>query len=92
MKNCEKVHWLKVHEYILKVEACRSIPEFLHTACTEVEEHISFDAAVGIFSTFDGRNLHGVGLSDATNGSYNNYYRTKQPGILAAEGDRLDPF
>ena len=81
-----KVPWLKVHEYLLKVESCRTKSEFFQIACAEVGKLIPFDAAVGIFSTFDGRSFHGVGLSDAADASYNDYYRRKAPSALLSEG------
>ena len=86
-----KVPWFEVQEYLLKVESCRTRTEFFRVACAEVEKLIPFDAAVGIFSTFDGRSLHGVGLSAAADASYNEYYRKKAPGpMLSAGGDRVN--
>jgi DNA-binding CsgD family transcriptional regulator len=89
MKNYEKVPWLKVHDYLLQVGSCRTIPELMHTACTEVESLIPFDAAVGFHRTMDVRVLDGIGLADAVKASYNDYYRTRSPGVLGADG-KLD--
>jgi DNA-binding CsgD family transcriptional regulator len=89
MKSYEKVPWLKVHDYLLQVGSCRTIPEFMRTACAEVEKLIPFEA-VCFLSTIDARCLDCVGLSEAVIAAYNNYYRMKQPGVIAQNGERLD--
>jgi DNA-binding CsgD family transcriptional regulator len=93
MKNAGKVPWPKVHDYLLQVESCRTIREFMLTASAEVEKLIPFDASAGIFSTIDARFLEGIGEPESVGVSYNDYYRTRMPAFLSEEGkyqDHLD--
>ncbi len=90
MKSYVTVPWLKVHDYLLQVGSCRTIPEFMRSACTEVEKLIPFETA-GFHNTIDARCLYAVGQDDRVIASYNDYYRTKQPGVLASDGAHLDP-
>jgi len=84
-----KVPWLKVHEYLLKVESCRTLFEFLHTASAEISDLIPFDFT-GLHSTAEARVLVSIGLSDTWIASYNEYYRTRQPGSPTLDSERWD--
>ena len=85
MKSQGKVPWQKVHDYLLRVESCQTIHEFMFTACAEVQKLIPFDATAGIFSIYDGRYLDGIGAPESVNALYNNYYRTRQPACLSGK-------
>jgi DNA-binding CsgD family transcriptional regulator len=85
MKSHGKVPWPKVHDYLLRVESCQTVHEFMFTACAEVQKLIPFDATAGIFSLYDGRYLDGIGAPESVNASYNNYYRTRQPACLSGK-------
>ena len=89
-----KVPWLKVHEYLLQVGSCRTISEFMLTACREAEKLIPFDTTACLHRLIDGRVfdicLGGIGCGVAETASYNDYYRLKQPGTPATSGRRSD--
>jgi DNA-binding CsgD family transcriptional regulator len=79
MKGDQKVPWAKVHDYLLRVEACTTAGDFMLTACREMETLIPFDAAAAVFSAVDGSYLAGVGVPAAAAAAYNGYYRMRQP-------------
>jgi DNA-binding CsgD family transcriptional regulator len=53
----------------------------MHTASVELQGIIPFDETAGIFDTPSGKNLEGIGKSEAVTAAYNNYYRTKRPNF-----------
>jgi DNA-binding CsgD family transcriptional regulator len=61
MEYFAAVPWRKVHDYLLQVESCETINDFMHTACVEVAKLIYFDAAAGIWSAENGTCLEVVG-------------------------------
>ena len=90
VKSFRWVPWPKLNDYILRIEACCTISEFVHTACIELEKLIPFDSA-GFHSTLDARCLEGIGvLDDRVVKSYNDYYRMKQPGFVGPDGKHQD--
>ena len=91
MKNHGKLPWLKVHDYLLQTGSCRTIPELIRTACTELERLVPFDTGAGFHLAIDAQCLCAVGISDRVLASYNEYYRMKQPGFFGTDGTHLDP-
>jgi DNA-binding CsgD family transcriptional regulator len=87
-----KVPWRKVHNYLLQVESCETIGEFMHTACVEVEKLIHFDAAAGIWSAKNATCLEVVGPTESVQKSYHTYYRIRQLAQLFGESKRLDQW
>jgi DNA-binding CsgD family transcriptional regulator len=83
VKTLAKFPWAKVHDYLLQVESCATLREFMRTASVEVETLIPFDAAAGIFSTIDGRFLGGVGQPESVGLAYNRFYRTRMPAYFS---------
>jgi DNA-binding CsgD family transcriptional regulator len=87
-----KVPWRKVHNYLLQVESCETISEFMHTACAEVEKLIHFDAAAGIWSAKNGTCLEVVGPPESVPSSYYAHCRIRQLARLFGESKRLDQW
>ena len=87
-----KVPWRKVHNYLLQVESCETISEFMHTACVEVEKLIHFDAAAGIWSAKNATCLEVIGPPEPVQKSYHAYYRIRQLDRLFGESKRLDQW
>jgi DNA-binding CsgD family transcriptional regulator len=85
-----KVPWRKVHNYLLQVESCETIGEFMHTACVEVEKLIHFDAAAGIWSAKNATCLEVVGPPESVQKSYHTYSRIRRLARLSGESKRLD--
>jgi DNA-binding CsgD family transcriptional regulator len=94
VKDYSKVPWLKVNDYLLQVGSCRTISEFTLTACREAEKLIPFDAAcfhrISLKARCFERCLDGICCSRTVMASYNDYYRTRQPGLLVEGGSLLD--
>ena len=81
MKNSGKVPWPKLREYLFQVGSYQTRQQFLHAACVEIHRLIPFDETAGVFDTSDGRNLDGIGKSDACTDAYNTYYRERRPRV-----------
>jgi len=86
-----RLPWSRIHEYLLAVGSCKTVRQFLATAAEEVSRLIPFDTFAGIHRAGDGWCLYGVGANDRQIASYNDYYRTKQPAMLANDRERVDP-
>jgi len=91
VKNRGKIAWSKFHDYLLSLGACRTVRDFIRTASGELETLIPFDTFVGFHTVQDARCLDLLGASESLMAQYNDYYRTKQPGMLATDRERLDP-
>jgi len=77
----EPAPWPKVREYLLHASSYPTRREFMHTASVELQRLIPYDETAGVFDSSDGRNLEGIGKSDAVTAAYNDYYRTIRPPV-----------
>ena len=88
MRNLGRIPWKKVHDYLLQVERCQTIREFMLTASAEVQKLIPFDSAAGFFSTNDGKSLEAIGPPESVKTSYNTYYHARLAGYLLGQSKR----
>jgi DNA-binding CsgD family transcriptional regulator len=89
VKDYRQVPWLKVHDYLLQIGSCRTIPQLTHIACREMGSLIPSEVA-GFHSAVDARILDAVGIDSSLIASYNSYWRTVMPGSLAEDGKDWD--
>jgi DNA-binding CsgD family transcriptional regulator len=79
--DCGPAPWPKLREYLLRVGSYPTRREFMHAASVELQRLIPYDVTAGVFDGSDGRNLEGIGKSEAVTAAYNDYYRTIRPPV-----------
>jgi len=85
-----RLPWLRIHEYLLAVGSCKTLEQFLATADKEVSRLIPFEFAA-IQRVGDVWCMYALGIPDSVIVSYNNYYRARQPAMLATDKEHIDP-